>query len=153
MRSTRRFEANSEQLQELRASVSLIPPGNVYTRSSQSSPLLIVAENSLPLPVEAHIKYEGPESASLNTPETLRVPAKGSITVSMTADLPTDRRTDLRLWLATPDGATISQPVTIAVQTRGGMLSVYGLGGLVALLALGALAVRLRLRRASHKKK
>lgn len=69
----------------------------------------------------------------------------------MTADLPTDRRTDLRLWLATPDGATISQPVTIAVQTRGGMLSVYGLGGLVALLALGALAVRLR--RASHKKK
>ena len=105
VRSTRRFEANSEQLQELRASVSLIPPGNVYTRSSQSSPLLIVAENSLPLPVEAHIKYEGPESASLNTPETLRVPAKGSITVSMTADLPTDRRTDLRLWLATPDGA------------------------------------------------
>ncbi|TQE43869.1 hypothetical protein EJK80_04860 [Corynebacterium phoceense] len=151
VRSTRRFEANSEQLQELRASVSLIPPGNVYTRSSQSSPLLIVAENSLPLPVEAHIKYEGPKSASLNTPETLRVPAKGSITVSMTADLPTDRRTDLRLWLATPDGATISQPVTIAVQTRGGMLSVYGLGGLVALLALGALAVRLR--RASHKKK
>ncbi len=136
----RRLRANQHQLQELRASVSLIPPGNVYTRTSDSSPLLIVAENGLPLPVEAHMLYEG--DAKLNTPSSLRIPAKGSITATMTADIPEGARRDIRLWLATPEGATISQPVVIAVQTRGGMLGVYSMGALLAVVALGALLIR-----------
>ncbi|WP_293769465.1 hypothetical protein [uncultured Corynebacterium sp.] len=146
---TARLQANSTQLQDLRNSVSLIPPGNVYTRASESSPLLIVAENGLPLPVDARILYEADQKsnaqgATLNTPNSVHIPAKGSITVSMTADLPDDSRRDIRLWLATPSGATISQPVFISVQTRGGMLGVYGLGAIAGLLVLGAVALRIR---------
>src|SRR5690606_16058731 len=51
----RRLDANRRTLQDLRGSVALIPPGNVYTRASESSPLLIVAENGLPLPVDAEL--------------------------------------------------------------------------------------------------
>lgn len=135
--STRRLDANSNTLQELRSSVTLLPPGNVYTRVSGSSPLLIVAENGLPLPVEATLEYQGPDNARLNTPERVRIPATGSITVNMTADLPeqTDR-IRMELWLATPASDMISQPISIAVQTRAGILSVYGIG-IAAALAVG----------------
>ncbi|MEJ5928493.1 hypothetical protein WG915_07670 [Corynebacterium sp. H128] len=127
---------NRDILQQLRASVVLLPPGNVYTRTSESSPLLIVAENGLPLPVDARLGYSGPEGASITVAESLKIPARGSITTQMMADLPeTKGRTDLTVWLATPDDTRISVPVEIGVQTRSGVL---GKGGIITLL-LGAL--------------
>ncbi|MFP7365363.1 DUF6049 family protein [Corynebacterium callunae] len=131
---------NRDTLQQLRSSVALLPPGNVYTRTSDSSPLIIVAQNGLPLPTETQILYSGPDNAQINTPGVVRIPALGSITLQMTADLPDDsERTDLTLWLASPDGATISEPVEISVQPRpnvtGTMMVVAAgialLGGLV----------------------
>lgn len=122
---------NSAILQQLRSSVVLLPPGNVYTRTSESSPLLIVAENGLPLPVDAKLSYSGPEGAKINTAESLKIPARGSITAQMTADLPDAERSDLTVWLATQAGAPISAPVDIRVQTRSGLL---GFGGISALL-------------------
>ena len=139
--SRTRLEKNADMLRELRASVSLIPPGNVYTRVSESSPLLIVAENGLPLPVDAHLAYDAPDGATLNTQDLIHIPAKGSITVSMTADLPSNvDQMSLRLWLATPSEHLISDPIDITVQTRAGIVSVYGVGAIAALaLVLAAL--------------
>lgn len=143
-RATQILDGNSATLQELRSSVMLVPPGNVYTRVSESSPLLIVAQNGLPLPVEATIDYDGPENAKLNTPDKVRIPAKGSITVTMTADLPQRaERTDLHLWLATADKATVSAPITIAVQTRAGIVSLYGAAAIGALAVFFALLFRM----------
>lgn len=141
--STRRADGvlskNRETLQKLRASVALLPPGNVYTRTSTSSPLLIVAQNGLPLPVDAQLGFDGPDGARINVPEVLRIPARGSITTQMTADLPDNSgRTDLTVWLAAQSGAQISNPVAIGVQTRSGWLLisavVAALFGLVGLL-------------------
>lgn len=140
------LSSNRAMLSELRASVSLLPPGNVYTRLSDGSPLLIAAQNGLPLPVDARIRYTGPPGASINVEEIV-VPAKGSMTVQMTANLPTTDRTDLDLWLATPQGAAISHPVSISVQTRSG---IFGASGAALVLVLGlvaALAVRVVRRR------
>lgn len=128
-------------LQQLRESIALLPPGNVYTRTSESSPLLIVAENRLPLPVEAAISYStDADGVRLATPDVIRIPAFGSITTSMTADLPEDAdQTELRLWLATRDGSPISAPVDITVQTRGDspvLLTALGLLGLVLVVGL-----------------
>lgn len=137
----RLLNENRDALQQLRSSVALLPPGNVYTRTSNSSPLIIVAQNGLPLPAVTQILYTGPEDARITTPGVVRIPARGSITLQMTADLPDDNeRTDLTLWLASPDGATISDPVEITVQPRP---SIMGTVGIVALgiLALGALLV------------
>ena len=150
-RFTHTMDAHSDTLRDLRSSVALIPPGNVYTRVSESSPLLIVAENGLPLPVEAKLQYDAPDGARLNTPKSVRIPAKGSITVSMTADMPKDAdRTDIGLWLATPEKQTISEPINIAVQTRAGIVSVYGVG-IAGALAL-VLATLFRLGRHRRKK-
>ncbi|WP_051867000.1 hypothetical protein [Corynebacterium atypicum] len=126
-----RIDGSRAMLQSLRSAIELVPPGNVYTRSSESSPLLIVARNGLPLPATARIEYESAPGARLNTPNELRIPARGSITVEMTANLPNQpRQTDLSLWLATLDGARISDRVEITVQTRTTLVA--GLVGAVA---------------------
>ncbi|AIT62108.1 hypothetical protein [Corynebacterium doosanense] len=132
-------------VQQLRESIALLPPGNVYTRTSESSPLLIVAENRLPLPVEAHISHDtDAEGVRLTTPDVVRIPAFGSITTSMTADLPDKaEQTELRLWLATPDGSAISAPVDITVQTRGGSLVLLTAMGLLALVLVVGVVARL----------
>lgn len=143
-------------LKELRSSVALIPPGNVYTRISESSPLLIVARNGLPLPVDTRIHYWGPTGAKINMPETIFIPAKGSITVQMTASLPTDtawdERTDLNLWLATNSGSRFSDEITIGVRTRSGVLGTSGSLASLAVIVLSiALLGRLTLRRRKAK--
>ncbi|MEY6435810.1 hypothetical protein O7746_08295 [Corynebacterium pseudotuberculosis] len=141
-RATALSNENRDALTELRSSVTLLSPGNVYTRLSPSSPLLIAAKNGLPLPVDARIRFNGPEGASIKVKDSLLIPAKGSITAQMIANLPDDDdQTNLKLWLATPTGAAISNPVTIAVQTRSGFVGQSGIAltvvlGLFALLFL-----------------
>lgn len=130
-------------LSNLRASVALIPPGNVYTLTSPSSPLLVVAENRLPLPVVAKVGYQGAEGLKLKLPRSIRIPAAGSITTEVTAELPQGQTsTELSLWLATRDNAVISQPVTVSVQTRPLVLGiifalVLGVGATVIAVVLG----------------
>ncbi|WP_156229261.1 hypothetical protein [Corynebacterium comes] len=146
----RRLDANRRTLQDLRGSVALIPPGNVYTRASESSPLLIVAENGLPLPVDAELVYSGPEGATIDVPGRVHIPAYGSITVQMTADLPAERdQTQLTLWLATRDGSPISTPVDITVQTRAGIVGTYG----IALLLVVGLSLMLLFRVGRHRRR
>ena len=137
---------------QLRRSISLLPPGNVFTRTSDSSPLLIVARNGLPLPVTAKVGY----SSDADTDVTVHVdstasptiPAKGSITWSLTTDIAdTSEQVNLSLWLATnsqegkgdlEDGTRISDPVELRVQSVPGLSSrgVTIIAGL--LLGIGA---------------
>lgn len=143
-----RINANRAVLKELRESVSLAPPGNVYTRVSDSSPLLVVAKNQLPLPVTTQMAFDSPEGTRLNTPEQVSIPARGSITVSMTADIPADHgRTDIRLWLATPTGSGISQPIEITVNTRSDSVILYSVAAGLTLVLATAVALRVRRRR------
>ncbi|MDR7330582.1 hypothetical protein [Corynebacterium guangdongense] len=148
-RTADRLGALRGTLQAMRSSVSLIPPGNVYTRASQSSPLLIVAENGLPLPVKVAVNFYSEDEVTLHVATPLRIPARGSMTVEMTADLPARHdQTDIRLWLATQDGAAVSAPVDISVQTRAGSASLLVLlGALAAVLAIAFVARRSRTRR------
>ncbi len=141
--ANRRLEEDNVVLRTLRDAVSLIPPGNVYTRTSDASPLLVVAENSLPLPVRAKLEYDSIDAVRLNTSDDIVIPAEGSITVSLTASMPErQERTNISMWLATEDGATISEPVNIAVQTRGGIVNIYGAAIAAALVFVFALVVR-----------
>lgn len=149
-----RLNGGRDTLTELRSAVALIPPGNVYTRASAASPLLIVAENGLPLPVSASIVYQGPDGAVLSTPPEIRIPARGSITINMTADLPADTEsghTDLQLYLAAPNKSPISQPVEISVRTVGWMPGTRVLLTVVGLVFLLAVAATLGRRRAKFR--
>ena len=73
----------------------------------------------------------------------LRIPARGSITAELTTTMPKDHdKVELKMWLASPDGSAISQPVSIAVQTRAGIVGISTFIALSALAAVIALIVR-----------
>ncbi|MBI8989722.1 hypothetical protein [Corynebacterium meridianum] len=139
--ANRIFTLNREMLERLQSSVALLPPGYVYTRVSQSSPLLIVARNGLPLPVDGRISYHGPPGSVVHVPDQLWIPAKGSIMTQMTADLPTEPdKVTLMLRLSGSQGSVVSDPVEITVQTQGPLI------GLLGRLIIGALVIALIIR-------
>lgn len=135
-----RLAVTDQVVSDLRDSVALIPPGNIVTRISESSPLLVVAKNGLPLPVNATIGHSG---TTLSETKSVRIPARGSITVSLTTQMPDGHdRSDLDLWLASPAGVPISEPVRITVQTRAGIVGVSTFIALCGLAVVIALIVR-----------
>ncbi|MCK7660641.1 DUF6049 family protein [Corynebacterium antarcticum] len=141
-RANRIFTLNRKMLERLQSSVALLPPGYVYTRVSQSSPLLIVARNGLPLPVDGRISYQGPPGSVVHVPDQLWIPAKGSIMTQMTADLPTEPdQVTLVLRLSGSQGSVVSDPVEITVQTQGPLIGL--LGRLIIGLLVVALVARL----------
>ena len=109
---------------QLHHSVSLVPPGNVFTRTSDSSPLIVVARNGLPLPVRAKLEYSTGKSSgiTIDVPEAQNIPARGSITMPLTTEMPADQGAEqMELWLATTEGKRISTPVKIGVKSAPGM--------------------------------
>ncbi|RAV33436.1 hypothetical protein [Corynebacterium heidelbergense] len=120
----------------LRHSVSLLPPSNVFTRTSAASPLLVVARNGLPLPVSATVGYRvrNGQPISLSVPAEQVVPARGSITLPVTTDAGSaNHQTDLTLWLATPSGDQISESVEVRMRSAPGRI--------LGLLAVGTVGL------------
>lgn len=107
----------------LRHSVSLLPPGSVFTRTSELSPLLVVARNGLPLPVSAEVDFSSSSpngSVRIPSPGPQLIPAKGSITVSLMPEMTNDASTtDVSLWLQ-KDDIRISNPIQLRVQSARG---------------------------------
>lgn len=132
----------------LRSSVSLLPPGNVFTRASDSSPLIVVARNGLPLPVRVRVGYEAEEGVVLNTPGTEQIPAQGSVTLQMTTDIPSSvGDTDLTMTLNTPDELRISEPVTVRLASGpgiGALAVVVGVAVVFGLFAVSRVTKRRR---------
>lgn len=121
-RAAARVKGAAATADVLRNSVTLLPPGNVFTRTSESAPLIVVAQNGLPLPVPAKIRYRDTREEQAGQPaeilesDSQTIPARGSLTVPI--DLgSTDRRSDLDLWLASPNDKRISDSVQVSVHS------------------------------------
>ena len=97
---------------------------------------------ALPLPVEATIQAESSE-ARVTPPGALKIPAQGSITTQVTADVPRAQETaSMRLWLANDTGAPISDPVSLTVQTKGSNWWAWLIAGLLVVFFVVRLALR-----------
>lgn len=105
-------------------SISLIPPGAVYTMASPNSPLLLVARNGMPFPVRVAVQIDTPPGITVENQGIISVPASGSRTMQ----LPTDSdqsgtRAGITMQLVSPDGVALSEPIDIEVQTGGSRLA------------------------------
>ncbi len=149
---------------DLRGLISLVPPGNVFTRTSESSPLPVVARNGLPLPVPVRLSYSTPAMPVAVTQEVQHViPAEGSLPLSVNTSALGEQEDQMvvDLWLtgqsdtqpqgavATSKEAAISAPVAVTVQRVAGLSWQVSVAILAALLALGVLAKRLWARRSA----
>lgn len=159
-RKTMRYRMNTVRhtVQGLRSTITLVPPGTVFTRSSDSSPLFVVARNGLPLPVPISVGYDTtPRDFGLDVPEKQIIPAEGSITLSLntkndTTPQPQPELVDLKMWLNSVDGERISGVVELAVQRAPGMGPKGLLIVLAFLLALALTAKTLWRRRVGGKR-
>lgn len=150
----RRLEEVQKMISSLQNSVSLVPPGNVFTRTSESSPLLVLARNGLPLPVPINLDYETKDNQPLTLTlpdDTQSIPAKGSITLSLTtkpdsteanangnqAASESDATTNFSLWLSSQTGHRITDPVDLRVQSVPGVSPMMAIGVAVLLAGVG----------------
>ncbi|MDK6302528.1 hypothetical protein QP140_07990 [Corynebacterium sp. UMB9976] len=121
-RAAARVAGAAETADTLRNSVTLLPPGNVFTRTSEAAPLIVAAQNGLPLPVPAKIRYRDTldehagHPAEILESESQMIPARGSLTVPIDLGA-ADRRSDLDLWLASPKNKRISDSVQVSVHS------------------------------------
>lgn len=140
------LDKSQAMLRNLLTSVKLVPPGNVYTRTSDSSPILIVARNGLPLPVKASLQWQGPANVQLDElKQTL--PARGSVTLQVHADIAArSKQTKLKLWLAGDHNQALSEPTTVAIQSAPGISwkGVLTVGGILITIAGIGLILRER---------
>lgn len=138
---------NSVTVRQLSTGVALIPPGNVYTRMSASSPVLIVARNGLPLPVAANLAWSGDAGKAI-APDAQTIPARGSITLQLGANIPvSSEQIKLNVWLVSPQGQAMSESVLVAVQTASG-LSIPGVVAIAVVVAIiGGVGYIARVRR------
>lgn len=121
-RSADRVAGAANTADTLRNSVTLLPPGNVFTRTSEAAPLIVAAQNGLPLPVPAKIRYRDTldeyagHPAEILESDAQMIPARGSLTVSIDLGA-ANRRSDLDLWLASPNNKRISDSVQVSVHS------------------------------------
>ena len=126
---------------ELRSSVSLLPPGSVFTRTSDGAPLIVVARNGLPLPVRVSVDYEADADVTLDTPGVQMIPAQGSVTLQMTTTIGSGSRdTDLTMVLNTPDDQPISDPVTVRLASGPGGIALGVVVGVMVVFGLFAVS-------------
>ena len=128
----------------LQRSVSLVPPGNVFTRTSDSSPLLVLARNGLPLPVPITLDYEVEDDKPLTLElpdDNQSIPAKGSITLSLNTSSESanaeESDANLTMWLNSQGGDRITEPVQLRMQSVPGVSPGLIIGVLMLLMGVG----------------
>lgn len=137
-------DATGTMIQELRGSVRLLSPAGVYTRTTGASPIAVVGQNGLPLPVPARVIIDG-RALAAPVVESVTLPAKGTVPLQLQPDIDTgeERRTTLTLALRAPAGEVISDPVEVVVRS-GPSTGVLATVTIVALMAIAAIAVGVR---------
>lgn len=140
----RRLDQVQDMIASLQRSVSLVPPGNVFTRTSDSSPLLVLARNGLPLPVPITLDYEVEDDKPLTLElpdDNQSIPAKGSITLSLNTSSESanaeESDANLTMWLNSQGGDRITEPVQLRMQSVPGVSPGLIIGVLMLLMGVG----------------
>ena len=144
--TTQRVDGADSMVQQVRNSVTLVAPSGVYQRASGLSPAVVVARNGLPLPVPGVVRVTA-GNADIVEKHPADLPAKGSVTLQFQPERETaeaSKESDsnqhtLLLWLESPNGQRISEPLNIAIQSGAPVsilivatLVVVGIGGYFA---------------------
>lgn len=134
------------------ARVDLLPPGTVFTMASPNSPLLLVARNALPFPVQVNIDVAAPPDLHVDPVGRIQIPASGSRTLQVPTQSDSEGgvRHTVTFTLHGPDGRPLSDPVELSVQSGGYPLAqAFALAAAALALVLGGRRF-LRYRRGIH---
>lgn len=142
----RRLDQTSRTVGELYQSVSVLPPGGVYTLASEQSPLLLVARNDLPVAIRVEFRIDAPAETNITDIGEQVLPAKGTRSFQIPTEVSDSRNLVIPIALTTPDGVPLGNAVTVSVRSNA-----YGQALAIITACAGALLLLLAGRRLWHR--
>ncbi|NNH73919.1 hypothetical protein HLB23_29375 [Nocardia uniformis] len=142
----RRLEQTTHTVDELYQSVSVLPPGGVYTLASEQSPLLLVARNDLPVAIRVEFRIDAPAETKITEIGEQVLPAKGTRSFQIPTEVSDSRNLVIPIALTTPDGVPLGNAVTVSVRSNA-----YGQALAIITACAGALLLLLAGRRLWHR--
>ena len=110
-----RLSAVSSTLTRMEEAVSLLDPGGRYTLASERSPLLLVVQNQLALPIRVRLKIDAPDSLNVGDVGAVEIPPIGTRQLSIPTHASTSERATVNIALQTSTGVPLNDPVELSV--------------------------------------
>ncbi|MBY4126905.1 glycoprotein [Rhodococcus fascians] len=141
-----RLAATRLGIDAIYGSVTVLAPGGVYTLASEQSPLLLVARNDLPIPVNVLLRVDAPPEMTISDVGITQLPARGSRTITVPAEVDDTRNLSVDFSVTTLDGSTLGEVSTVSVRSNA-----YGQALAIITACAGALLLLLAGRRLWHR--
>ncbi|MGW1739596.1 DUF6049 family protein [Nocardia sp. NPDC001965] len=114
----RRIEKATSTVDEIFRSVSVLPPGGVYTLASESSPLLLVARNDLPVSVRIRFRIDAPPETKITDIGEQLLPPRGTRSFQIPTEVSDSRKLVVPISLSTPEGVPLGHATSISVRSN-----------------------------------
>ena len=114
----RRLEQTGRTMDGLFASVTVLPPGGVYTLASEQSPLLLVARNDLPVAIRIRFKIGVPAETNITDIGEQQLPAEGTRSFQIPTKVSDSRNLVIPISLSTPDGVPLGNATSVSVRSN-----------------------------------
>ncbi|MBF6213666.1 hypothetical protein IU433_12570 [Nocardia puris] len=114
----RRLDQTTRTMDELFGSVSVLPPGGVYTLASEQSPLLLVARNDLPVAIRIRFRIEAPAETKITDIGEQQLPPKGTRSFQIPTEVSDSRNLVIPISLTTPEGIGLGEATSVSVRSN-----------------------------------
>lgn len=114
----RRLDQTTRTMDGLFGSVSVLPPGGVYTLASEQSPLLLVARNDLPIAIRIRFKIGAPSETNITDIGEQQLPAEGTRSFQIPTKVSDSRNLVIPISLTTPDGVPLGNATSVSVRSN-----------------------------------
>ena len=130
----------ADVLAELEALVQLQTPGGTYTLASESSPLLLVVRNGLPVAVDVRISVTGPPGLAVTDIGVQQLPASSARQLMLPTSVGRTGQFAVDVTLTTAGGSSLGPATRVLVRSTAygtATAAVTGAAGLLLLLLVG----------------
>lgn len=114
----RRLEKTTAAVDEIYRSVTVLPPGGVYTLASESSPLLLVARNDLPISMRIRFRIDAPPETKITDIGEQLLPPRGTRSFQIPTEVSDSRNLVVPISLSTPEGIPLGHATSISVRSN-----------------------------------
>ncbi|MFC6011628.1 hypothetical protein [Nocardia lasii] len=146
LHARRRVDQVTRELDTMFSSVSVLPPGGVYTLASEQSPLLLVARNNLPVAIRVTFRIEAPAETNITDIGEQLLPPFGTRSFQIPTEVSDSRKLVIPIALTTPEGIALGEATSVSVRSNAYGQALAIITGCAAILLL-LLAGRRLLRR------
>ena len=133
----------TDALADLAARVQLQTPGGPYTLASETSPLLLVVRNGLPVAVDVRVTVTGPPGLSVTDTGVQQLPASSARQLTLPTSVGRTGQFAVDVTLTTSGGQSLGPATRVLVRSTAYGTATAAVTGAAALLLLVLVARRL----------